>query len=580
MKSTFFSRIFIGYFVIILMLSLAGLLAFSQTSKNLYRETIAGNLKDAAVILRGEAGRALAGRDIPPFHNRAREIAREMKMRITLVDAAGVVLADSHENPATMENHRNRPEFVEALSGRTGISSRFGSTMGQEALYVAVPVEHRGTITGAIRTSMVLKDVRLPRMLTIHMIEIAAALSLLALLAAFLIAKSASQPIRRLREAASSLAAGNFDTRVFLDRDDEFRTLADTFNAMSQDLKNSFETIARGRSDLKGIIDSLREGLVAIDKKGAVVYCNKSMRAIFGREDVTEGQPYWEVFGHGALVELMDKAKKGETASLDETVIGDRIYLSSAVRLEPQGETVMVFNDITGIRQLEKIKKDLIANVSHELRTPLTSIKGFAETLEEEVGEPQRHYVEIIRRNTDRLIRIVEDLLVLSKIEEKQAGLEPDNVDLADLVEDTARLFRPEAAKKGLALTIDLPAALPPVVADRFKLEQMLTNLLDNAVKYTDAGEVRVAVKADAAVMTIEVHDTGIGIPADKIPRIFERFYVVDKSRSRRMGGTGLGLSIVKHIVLLHGGEIRVESAPGKGTHFFITLPLRSAQTS
>ncbi len=580
MKSTFFSRIFIGYLAIILTLSLAGLLAFSHTSKNLYRETIAGNLRDAAVILGGEAGSALSRRDVAAFEGRIRQTARELNMRITLVDAAGVVLADSHENAAAMENHANRPEFIEALSGKSGVSSRFGSTRGQEAIYVAVPVERHGTIAGAIRTSMVLKDIHLPRMLTVHMIEIAAVLSLAALLAAFLIARGASRPIRRLTDAASSLASGNFDTRVFLDRDDEFRTLADTFNTMSQQLKDSFEAVARGRSELKSIIDSLRAGLVAIDRKGTVVYCNESMKTIFGRKEAAEGRPYWEVFGHGAIVELMEKAKTGGTASLDEAVIGDRTYLSSATRIEPQGETVIVFNDITGIRQLEKIKKDLVANVSHELRTPLTSIKGFAETLEEEVGEPQRHYVAIIRRNTDRLIRIVEDLLVLSKLEEKQAEMELAAVDPADLVEEVARAFEHQAAKKGLALKVDAAPDLPTLVADRFKLEQMLANLLDNAVKYTDAGEVRVTVKPGPATVTIEVHDTGIGIPADKVPRIFERFYVVDKSRSRQMGGTGLGLAIVKHIVLLHGGDIRVESAPGAGTHFFITLPLRPSQKS
>ncbi len=576
MKPTFFSKIFIGYFVVILMLSLAGLLAFSQTSKNLYRETIAGNLKDAALILRPDAQRAMARNEVKVFDSRAKEIARELKIRITLVDTRGVVLVDSDEEPASMENHGNRPEIAEALNGRTGTSSRFSSTRNQEALYVALPVGEQGAVAGALRTSMMVKDIHLPPALVRHMIEIAAVLSLLALLVAFLVARSASRPIGRLTDAARRVASGDFDTRVFLDRNDEFKALADTFNAMSRDLKGSFEALAQGRRELKSIIDSLREGLIAVDRKGAIVYCNKSMKTIFGREQAEEGKPYWEAFGHGALVELMEKAKKGGAALVDEAAIGERIYLASATRLEPQGETVLVFSDITSIRQLEKIKKDLVANVSHELRTPLTSIKGFAETLEEEVDEPQQHYVEIIRRNTDRLIRIVEDLLVLSKLEGKEAVPELDEIDIVRLVRDTVKIFEHEAAGKGLKLKVEA-GDVPPITADRFKLEQMLINLLDNAVKYTDAGEVRVVVKARDAAMTIEVHDTGVGIPADKIPRIFERFYVVDKSRSRQMGGTGLGLSIVKHIVLLHGGDIRVESAPGQGTHVFVTLPVRAA---
>jgi two-component system phosphate regulon sensor histidine kinase PhoR len=418
----------------------------------------------------------------------------------------------------------------------------------------------------------------MPSRLAGQMSRIAIFLSLLALCAAFLIARSSSKPIGRLRDAARRLASGDFGARVFLSRNDEFKELADTFNSMSQEIKTSFEELARQRYELKSIIDSLREGLVVIDRRGTIVYCNRSLKQIAGQEQTVEGKLYWEVFNQGSFIELMEKVKGNNPVLTEETVIGDKTYLSSATRLEPQGEIVLVFHDITSMKQLERIKKDLVANVSHELRTPLTSIKGFAETLDDEVGEEQRRFVEIIRRNTDRLINIVEDLLLLSNLEEKGTELEVEEVDLRKLIDDTVRIFDHRAGQKGLLLKVDMPAEAMHMPADRFKLEQMLINLLDNAIKYTDAGEIRVALKQSDSAVTIEVHDTGIGISSDKIPRIFERFFVVDKSRSRKMGGTGLGLSIVKHIVLLHGGDIRVKSSPGGGTHFFVSLPVRPAR--
>ena len=216
------------------------------------------------------------------------------------------------------------------------------------------------------------------------------------------------------------------------------------------------------------------------------------------------------------------------------------MFLCSAARIQHEDEIVLVLHDITDMREIEKIKRDLVSSVSHELRTPLTSIKGFAETLEEEVGEGARHYVDIIKRNTDRLINIVEDLLLLSQLEEKGAGLEIEKVDLKSLAEQTIRIFENHAKEKELKLILDCPDGLPPVMADPFKIEQMIINLLDNAIKYTDRGEVSLIVRPAGMSLSVEVRDTGIGMPRDKLSRIFERFYVIDKSRSRKTGGTGL----------------------------------------
>jgi two-component system phosphate regulon sensor histidine kinase PhoR len=287
-----------------------------------------------------------------------------------------------------------------------------------------------------------------------------------------------------------------------------------------------------------------------------------------------EGKFYWEIIRNPRLSELLKKARTEKRNSVEELTLGDRIFMCSVTLLKGGEEIVSIFHDITEIKDIEKIKKDFVINVSHELRTPLTAIKGYAETLRKEVDTaPGKKYLETVERNTDRLINIVNDLLQLSNLEEK-AVLELENIDLGGFLENIIRIFDQRLKDKQLSLVIDVKENLPSIKADRIKLEQMLGNLLDNAVKYTDRGEITVSMDVQDTRVRIQVRDTGIGIPKNDIPRIFERFYVVDKSRSRKSGGTGLGLSIVKHIVLLHHGTVDIESALGQGTLVTVTLPI------
>ncbi|MCX5810579.1 MAG: ATP-binding protein, partial [Proteobacteria bacterium] len=236
-------------------------------------------------------------------------------------------------------------------------------------------------------------------------------------------------------------------------------------------------------------------------------------------------------------------------------------------------ETIVLLHDITDFKNLERMKKEFIANISHELRTPLTAIKGFVETLEDEEDVKNKRYLEIIKRHADRLIHIVGDLLLLSENEEKGAELELEEVSLKNIIENVLKIFENRAKEKNININVTIQDTLPFIQADPFKLEQMFINLIDNAIKYTEEGEITISITENNGLIVINVRDTGIGISNEYLPRIFERFYVVDKSRSKRLGGTGLGLSIVKHIVNLHGGTIDVESTPGKGTQFIITLP-------
>jgi len=574
MRIPVFARVFVGYLLIIVALSAASLFAFADTFRDLYRRTLSDNLKNVALSLAPDAADLLAHRDLSRLQDQVRKSGDRLQTRVTVIDLRGVVLADSVEDPRSMENHRNRPELAEALSGSIGHAARYSSTTGQEALYVAVPVVRSGRVEGAVRTSILVKDIHFPPGLVSHMVRIGAVLSLLALIGAYFLARGVSSPIRELTEMSRRLASGDFGARVFFRRNDEFRQLAETFNGMGREIKSAFDELSHQKTELKSIIDSLKEGLVVVDRRGTIIYCNESLKTIIGHDSVAEGSFYWEVTGEPRFLELVERARTGRLDPVEEAEIRGKTYLCSAARLEVEGETVLVLHDITSRKELERIKRDLVSNVSHELRTPLTSIKGFAETLEEEVDEKNRHYVEIIKRNTDRLINIVRDLLLLSQLEERAIALEREEVDLPKLVESTMRVFGNQAREKGISLIVDSLPDMPPVSADPFKIEQLFINLLDNAIKYTDKGEVAVVLRHDEQMVTIEVRDTGIGIPQKKLPHIFERFYVVDKSRSRRTGGTGLGLSIVKHIVLLHGGEVTVESTVGVGTRFLIRLPL------
>jgi two-component system phosphate regulon sensor histidine kinase PhoR len=575
MKSSFFARIFVGYLFIILALSGASLLAFSDTFRGLYNQSVIETLTTLAVTLRADAAGSIEEGTYGRLDAMAKRLGRQLKTRITVIDAKGTVVADSIEDPRSMENHRNRPEVTEALTGRTGTSRRFSSTTTQEALYVALPLEKDGKIEGVIRTSRFANDIKIPPRLMGRMVEMLALFSLLALIATLVVSRSISKPIGELTGAARKLASGDFNTRVFMKRNDEFRALADTFNSMSRELNGAFEELKRQKAELKGIVDSLREGLLVVSKKGAIIYCNESLKSILGRGSALEGQLYWEALGQSQFIELMEKARSGSLSPVEEVEIEGKTFLCSATHVEPEDEMVLVLHDITSMKEVEKIKRDLVSSVSHELRTPLTSIKGFAETLEDEVEGKNKHYVEIIKRNTDRLINIVRDLLLLAQLEEKDAELQIEEFDLKALAEQTMRIFDAQAKEKNLSLRLESPADLPPIHADPFKIEQVLINLLDNAIKYTDKGEVSLVLGRSDQDVTISVHDTGIGMPKEKLSRIFERFYVVDKSRSRKTGGTGLGLSIVKHITLLHGGEVSVESSPGAGTQD-VTGPIQA----
>ncbi|OPY81643.1 MAG: Sensor protein kinase WalK [Syntrophorhabdus sp. PtaU1.Bin153] len=573
MKKSLFSRIFGGYLIIICILLLLIPLISFKLIRAYFVDALTENLKNVAITTSPQIVSFLDSRRHKDLDAFLKNLKNKINTRITVIDKEGTVLADTEKNPAAMESHKMRPEVVEALSGGVGKSMRFSVTLEEEMLYVALPVEKDREILGAVRMSIPLKEVgSLLRHLQIRIIIAIAVITLLSVTIALLLSRGLSKPVSTLVGAAKNLARGEFHTRVRLPAQGELKDLAATFNEMAGRIEGLFGSLSRKNEELDTIISSIQEILLVLDKDGRIKLTNESFQKIFDGVR-TEDKFYWEVMRCPDFTQLVKRVIEERKNHTREIEFKNRQYLCSITFISSKEEMVAVLYDITELKKLERIKKEFVANISHELRTPLTAIKGFVETLEEEEEIKNVQYLDIIKRHTDRLMNIVNDLLVLSEVEQAGNTLEVGDVNLANLAENILRVFEQGAKEKGLTLKLVMEKTLQPIQADPFKLEQMFINLLDNAIKYTEKGEVSVTLTQRDAKSVIEIQDTGIGIPGSHVSRIFERFYVVDKSRSKKLGGTGLGLSIVKHIVLLHGGTIDVESSPGVGTKFTIILP-------
>lgn len=571
MRIPFFVKILAGGVLTVLGLTAVTLLAAFTLIRSHYTDTLATDLRHTASLLAVEVGPLLEG-DPSLLQERVSAWGPLLRARITVVDAEGRVLADSEADPGTMENHRNRPEFHRVFAGGEGRDVRLSHTVHREMLYVAVPVATGDRTTGAVRLSLFLDDVkRLLGSLRHRLLTGALAAAALASIGAYLLARHLSRPIALLSAAAQELSEGRFGARVFLRRRDELAGLAERFNAMAERLQALFAESARKTEEVNRILNSLRDGLMVLDREGRVLLENPRSRELAGGRSL-RGLLFWEAFREPAFIAVVKRTLDGGGPAHGEVALGGRVHWGGTTPLETGG-CIVLLSDITEIRRLEAVKRDFVVSASHELRTPLTAIRGYAETLEEEVGPDQRRHVEIIRRHADRLARLTEDLLSLAELEETGSRLHKEPVDLRALAERVLELFAPAAKVKGLDLRVE-GVDLPSVPADPFRLEQVLINLIDNAVKHTEHGSVTVVASRVGDSLRLSVADTGSGIPAEHLPRLFERFYVVDRSRSRTLGGTGLGLAIVKHIVQLHGGTVTAESTPGRGSIFTVILPL------
>ncbi len=573
MRKSIFFKLFVGIFLILLAFAGAVLLQSFGAIRTAYFEDQVRHL--------GNLNSALNSRLLPyVLENRredleayVKELGAETEVRMTVIGRDGAVIADSEQAPERMESHQYRPEIFEALEGRVGQSVRFSSTVQSRMLYVGFPMKSNGEIVGVLRLSVFIRnlDALLARMRQ-KIIEAIGITLLILLLAVVLFSRSISKPVREFVAISRRVAGGDFEAKISRRHRGELGDFARSFNSMVDGLKAMFLAVERRTEELDSILSSIQDGLIVIDAKDAIVMGNEAFRKIVQGKD-TAGRFYWEAVRSSGFAELIKSARESKMNGTGEIRVEGREFQCTLAFLRSQDRLVVTFHDLTEARDIERMKKDFVLNVSHELRTPLTAIKGFAETLEGRLAGEDKGFAGVIRRNTDRLISLVQDLLALSRLEEKGIRTVFEEVDVLALAENVVAIFGPQAAAKAVELDLNAEAGLLPIRGDAFQLEQMLINLVDNAVKYTDKGRIDVSLARRGKECVIDVRDTGIGIPEDHLPHIFERFYVADPSRSRKLGGTGLGLSIVKHVVLLHQGRIEVRSRPGEGTTFTVILP-------
>ena len=544
-------------------------LAISIADRRLRERLTAYAIADLA----GEA--ALVGAQWTPGTD-ADELADEagasLGRHVTLIDGSGRVLGDTDfdlPELARLQNHAARPEVVAARRDRIGWTRRVSETAGDEEIYVAVRAPLG--ISRIAMSSRALEDIIAAAQ---RDVVLAGALSLVvAIVFAMLFARAVSTPIVQLRDVARSLAAGDLHQRPALSAPGEVGDLALALHRLAEQMSARLSALQREEALMEGLIESLAEGMIAIDSHGQVVRVNESARRLLLLTDAVPF-PGTQLPRARALRSAIQRSGEGTVAEPAEVVIGGRTILVTGRPLEAGGSVLTLF-DLTQLRRLELVRRDFVANVSHELKTPLTAIRGFAETLVDDdlPADQRRGFAETIRLNAQRMQRLVDDLLDLSRIESGGWQPQPDMIDVEAAVRAAFATVREAAAAKGIELRTEIAADADRAYADATAFQQMLGNLVENGVRYTPTGAVTVFTRRSANAVIVGVRDTGIGIPPEHLPRIFERFYRVDPSRAREAGGTGLGLAIVRHLTDAHGGKVTAESEPGRGTTITFSLP-------
>jgi len=492
--------------------------------------------------------------------------------RATIIDPTGKVLADSEAYPSSMENHARRKEFAAALQGNVGSDERRSRTLGVPFLYVAAPVSG-----GAVRFAYPLSDVEAATKRAPHTLLIASAMAfVLALLIAATAAQYIARRLRRIVEFADKVAAGDLTARISEPSRDEIGQVAAALDKTARQLEENFAALQTSQRQLETLLNSMQDAVIAVASDGRVQWANRSMDRLLPQRTRLNA-PVVETVRDPDFLRAVRSATEDRKVSSARaaSILPGRSFDVTAAPM-PGGSAVAVLRDLTETERIEKTRRDFIANVSHELRTPLTSIQGYAETLLDNGCEKNHlpEFLEIIRKNAARMSLLTEDLLTLARVESGEQRFDSQPVAPAELLHDALESFRELARAQGVELTTGDSTA-PMVNADREAIHQVLSNLIDNALKYgAKGGRVVVGARSSGNAVEFYVQDFGPGIPSEHLPRLFERFYRVDKARSRESGGTGLGLAIAKHIVMAHGGSIWAQSELNHGSTFSFTLPV------
>lgn len=580
MKLRLFHKFFLAFLAIgIAAVAIAGELIERELKADLTHQIEEELASGARIIALMPAGGIAA---------RVEALAEHARARLTLIDASGKVVADSAPGNGEPDNHLNRSELQEARLRGKGSAIRYSRTLKKEMLYVAIPLRDGAGITGYVRLSRPVADITLAAgRMGQPLFDILLAVVVCLLLSALLFTFRILSPIGRLAAFTGKIRAGSAAGALRIESRDEIGDLAENINGMVAVLREEFRKSDEEKRKLEAVFAGMSEGVMVLDAENRIESVNREMEGMSGRlPGEMAGRTILEAFRKVELHDALERFRKKGESLREEIDLGNGrpMMMDVTISAVPDGtggqrKTMLVFHDVTRLKRLEQIRTDFVANVTHEIRTPLTAIIGFAETLQQDAcrnPEIARKFLQTIRENAERLNRLVDDLLTLSGLELGEAKLQPEALRIEEAMDRTLAIVEARVAERGLAIRREIPAGLPRIRADKDRLTQVLLNILDNAVKFTPPGGsiALTASPGEEGFLTVRIADTGVGIPKGEIPRLGERFYRADKTRSREMGGTGLGLSIVKHLMMAMQGRIAIDSTLGHGTTVSLFFPL------
>ena len=595
-KTKLIWRIFPSFFVIILLsLTVEAWYSISYF-KSFFLESTQRELMVRASLMQDRFARALYVDGLSPqqIDILCKNLGERVQIRITVILHSGEVIGDSFARMETMENHRNRPEIRIALSGKKSMAVRYSATLDKNMMYIALPIVDSRSDPAVIRTAVSISDIDAKVEDMRNSVSLVLVLTTMAAaLASLYVSRRITNPVEQMRQGAQEFSKGNLTNRLPYPDTEELSQLARSMNFMASELNKKIMDVRNRSRELEAVHTSMQEGVIAINGQEQIITINKAAAKIFDFSPETlKTKHVLEVARNYDLQVFIKKALATSEPVEDDIVIDadERMVLNihSTALYDAYGKrmgTLIIFHDITRIRLLETMHKDFAANVSHELKTPLTTIKGFIETLlqmmadspgasAQDTAAQYSRFLGIIEKNVNRMVRLIDDLLALARLERlKGTGIQLEVHPLAGLIQKVVGFCADRAQARGMTMEVHCSDAIAGMV-DPTLMEQAVFNLVDNAIKYSDDGTcVTINAEQKDRNIEIQVKDTGPGIDTAHLPKVFNRFYRVDKGRSRDQGGTGLGLAIVKHIVQYHNGRIEVESQRGKGACFTITIP-------
>lgn len=577
-------KLFITYFIIALVTMTAmGGTFFVKGYSSLVKQSEEGYMAQTQLLA------TVCEADFPGEENLkqfAEKYAAEYNVRITIVSEEGEVVAESSSNYDKLENHSSRIEIQKALEGEKYSVRRYSKTLGMECMYCAAPLVTE-QFNGVIRLAVPLKELKSMEFGFLKSVLLTVfAISVAILLLAIYFSNYITKPLDEVTNAARKIAKGDLQVKIYTRQKNQIGVLAEAFNSMTEKLKNNMAALYARNNELEAILYSMDNGVAALDEDNKIIFCNQEFKSLTERErdDVT-GLPIYHVMRNQMLYDVIDKVKETEDSVTKEGSIyreEECIMRVSGTPLYEKKENktvgvLLIFEDVTQIRKLEHMRSEFVSNVSHEFKTPLTSIRGFVDTLKNGAIHDEKFalkFLDIIDIETERLYNLIQDILLLSEIENNNDYNVKEN-NVKEIVGDVITLLNPKV-KKNVGLRYEADAYIRPYTCNADRIKQLMINLIDNAIKYTENGTILVTCSSDGNFLYLSVQDTGKGIEKECLDRIFERFYRVDKSRSSKTGGTGLGLSIVKHIVEMYNGDIEVESEVLVGTKFLVKLPYQT----